>query len=381
MLRKIRQKLLNPVLYKLTEHDEILSKLLINMQKLEEKINFLLTKDENHQVAEIPYLGKKLLFVIQKNVFDDLSEEIRKGNLPINSMLVNLFNKSGTFLDIGGNIGVFSIAFAAKGWKGLTIEASAKNVEVLVKSVNLNNFDIRIINKAISDSSGELFFMQAGPYGRIKQELHKNCDYEKIDCICLDDCINTYFSDISTIDFIKIDIEGSEVAALKGMQNFLDFYNYPTIYIEVNTLCLCEQGESYSSLMNELKKLGYSAYTLNDDSLQNYNMEMFPKSPVFDLLMMKNIPVDFSEKIEHNKYVADDLSYIENILEKYSSQTNNEGLETACVAYTLKDYPQYNSLPNIINHLSRITKTISEIHPHACAYNWIKEAYPNTHEI
>jgi len=53
------------------------------------------------------------------------------------------------------------------GWKRFVFDASANNVNLLNKSIHLNDFDITIINKAIYDKTGNIYFGQLGPYGLI----------------------------------------------------------------------------------------------------------------------------------------------------------------------------------------------------------------------
>ena len=70
-------------------------------------------------------------------------------------------------MDLGRNIGAFSLSFGAMGWKRFVFDASANNVNLLNKSIHLNDFDITIINKAIYDKTGNIYFGQLGPYGLI----------------------------------------------------------------------------------------------------------------------------------------------------------------------------------------------------------------------
>lgn len=70
--------------------------------------------------------------------------------------------------------------------------------------------------------------------------------------------MNTELSNIEKIDFIKLDIEGSEVAALRGGGAFLKNYNFSPVFCEINKWTLYLQNETPLSLILEFEKLGYN---------------------------------------------------------------------------------------------------------------------------
>jgi FkbM family methyltransferase len=75
---------------------------------------------------------------------------------------------------------------------------------------------IRLIRKALHDKSNEiLFFNDTGPGTSVVGKTH---GFE-IESITIDDILT--IEKLPAIDFVKLDIEGSECAALKGAQNTL----------------------------------------------------------------------------------------------------------------------------------------------------------------
>ena len=81
--------------------------------------------------------------------------------------------------------------------------------------------------------------------------------------------LDQYISDhgIAQIDFIKIDIEGAEVKAFKGMTGILSSDNPPYILCEVNALDLNAMGTSVTELREILADFGYVPYELSSQTL------------------------------------------------------------------------------------------------------------------
>jgi len=156
-------------------------------------------------------------WVVDSYANDPISKNAKNSQICIDHNLFNLFKEPGTFLDLGGNIGAFSLSFGAMGWKGFVFEASSKNVNLLNKSIHLNDFDITVIDKAIYDKTGKIYFGQHGPFGLIQNEMTQGIKWEEIRCMCLNDWYKQKEVP-KKFDFIKMDIEGSEVAALRGMK-------------------------------------------------------------------------------------------------------------------------------------------------------------------
>ena len=64
---------------------------------------------------------------------------------------------------------------------------------------------------------------------------------------------------IERLDFIKIDIEGAELAALQGGQKYIEQFK-PSILIEIEARHLKRFGYTPNDIVNWLKKRGYTMY-------------------------------------------------------------------------------------------------------------------------
>lgn len=69
---------------------------------------------------------------------------------------------------------------------------------------------------------------------------------------------------------IKINIEGGEYDALKGMYEVLTLYK-PKIIIEINNTALKSSGHSEEELVNLLKEAGYTQSKILSQNENSYN--------------------------------------------------------------------------------------------------------------
>jgi len=120
--------------------------------------------------------------------------------------------KDLTILDIGANIGVTANYFSQFAKKVYSVEPSLEHFTVLLKTIEYNKLDnVTPINKAVYMKTGNLPFYH-NP-NKTMYSLHQavhdpNNPPEKVDCITIEDLIKD--NKIKKIDFMKLDIEGSE---------------------------------------------------------------------------------------------------------------------------------------------------------------------------
>jgi hypothetical protein len=84
---------------------------------------------------------------------------------------------------------------------------------------------------------------------------------EKVESISLDDYVEN--KGISKIGLIKIDIEGSEFLALKGMQKVLTEMK-PKILVELKEETLKNSGYTEKDIIALFDKAGYSRFIIDD---------------------------------------------------------------------------------------------------------------------
>ncbi len=341
-----------------TEKEERYLEALHEMQELIMKKMNIFTNDirgvhavngDKYAVVETEFNGKEFLWVCRQDANDFISENAKQGKVCMDPYLYSIFHsKKGTFLDLGANIGAFSLPFAIHGWKGFAFEAGSKNADVLKKSILLNDFDITVMEQAVYDRTGSIKFLENGPWGSVENDVFHEENMVVLDTIALDDWYEN--AGVEQIDLIKIDIEGSEVAAFRGMGNMLQRYHYPPIYTEVNLFALALQGETQYSYFKEAEKLGYHVYELYEGELYEYNKELFPLNYCRDYILLNKIPDYLKERVFGR--IANNGGRLEQVFsrliryEQWPEVRKYEDLDQLnafdfYICYCIKDYPEF----------------------------------------
>ena len=155
---------------------------------------------------------------------DSLGLSVSRTHEKTETEIVKQVVKEGDIvIDVGAHIGYYTLIFAKiVGNKGkvFAFEANKKNFEVLEKNVLKNNFkNIICENMIVSDKIGkvQMYSLDSSTANRLFDE--GNNENIEVDSITLDE----YFKKRSKkIDFIKLDIQGAEPLAIKGMNKIIE---------------------------------------------------------------------------------------------------------------------------------------------------------------
>lgn len=182
-------------------------------------------------------------------------------------------NRSGAVLDIGGNIGMTSIAFLREGIfeKGVTFEPFPNTFRILKKNIEQNELSDRLIahNVALSDRNGEMTLeMNHKNFGdfRIRpagppvpgDPIYKEDEWEttRIFAKTFDDSINEGIGvDPNEIKLIWIDIQGHEGQFLNGAKQFLKKHKNVPVIMEFWPYGILRSGmskEIFCTIVQEL---------------------------------------------------------------------------------------------------------------------------------
>lgn len=210
----------------------------------------------------VVYLGNDLsrcLYVggvYEPNEFMFLSEVLRPGM---------------TFIDVGANDGLYSL-FAARRvaptGRVLAFEPSLREFSRLEKNISLNKLTTLLpLRMAVSDREGVATLRVAG-FGHEGQNTLGEFAYniemagtEQVPMITLDQMIDRY--DLQTMDVLKIDAEGAELAVLKGAKSAIAKFR-PLILLELVEAALVHQSASQQAIINLLESAGYRFAVFGD---------------------------------------------------------------------------------------------------------------------
>ncbi|WP_328537548.1 FkbM family methyltransferase [Streptomyces sp. NBC_00344] len=192
--------------------------------------------------------------------------------------LKNRLRPGDTFVDVGANIGYFSVlASRLVGSTGqvAAIEASPAFHRRLLQNARLNECDnIRAVNTAVADTRKLLTFVLAsssnmGANSIVPYEGTAESTFET-EALPLAEVLRT--EEITTARVIKIDVEGAEGSAIRGLLPVIDQLRPDAeITTEVTPHRMTQLGDSVDELLGAMKRRGFHVYRMaNDYTPQSY---------------------------------------------------------------------------------------------------------------
>jgi FkbM family methyltransferase len=203
-------------------------------------------------------------------------------------LLEALVPPGGRVLDLGTHVGTFTLTAAALGYEVVGVEASPRNASLLRASLERNGFErVRLVHAAVSDRPGTLEFCQAGPYGHVAAPGSWASNVA-VPALAVDDLLDEHGWD--RVDFIKMDIEGSEVAGLRGLAQRLGRRDAPPLFVESNGHTLAMFGQTPTTLRSVLVGFGYRNYQVEQGRLRPVRPAELQALTCVDYLALKGAP-------------------------------------------------------------------------------------------
>jgi len=195
-------------------------------------------------------------------------------------LMASLAN-GGTFLDLGANIGYFSLLVGHEYGDRCRVVAFEPNPPIfalLQAGVERSRGAkiIQTVSAAVSDQAGQLEFMVDGEN---TGHSHLTGNAEKgqgvtVDVVTLDGWLSQHPLP-ARITAIKLDVEGCELRALRGMEQTLRQHR-PALVVEVVDEHLRNYGGSRSDLFGFLEQVGYAT---NRGILADQNLYLSAPAP------------------------------------------------------------------------------------------------------
>ena len=200
-----------------------------------------------------------------------LSGDVISGNIAFNGFyelalsqrIVHLARQGTVFVDVGANMGYFSLLWAGVNPSGRVIafEAAPRNIQLIENNIAQNRFTDRItlVPKAAGKDSGTITF-DVGPseqtgWGGISTRVSSTTI--KVPLVRLDQELPD-----SSIDVLKIDVEGADTWVLLGCEALLKKKLIGTIFFEQNKDRMALLGIDVGEAKTFLRDLGYTCVSL-----------------------------------------------------------------------------------------------------------------------
>ncbi len=182
--------------------------------------------------------------------------------------LKSLLKNTKVVFDIGGNIGQHALLFANYAKHVYTFEPFPQLIDRLKKEISLNHLEekITLVPFAASDKEGVIPFEfpdERTNLGIATMILgrEENVKRTEVRSIRIDEYIKNI--DPAMIDLVKLDVEGAELFALRGMSGLLDRGARPIFIMEINDLMMGHAGYTASDIVTFLGQYSYIPYEVN----------------------------------------------------------------------------------------------------------------------
>jgi FkbM family methyltransferase len=198
-------------------------------------------------------------------------EDIEEGK--IKQTFLDLINVGDTVIDVGANIGEYSLIAAHKvkqNGRIIAIEPLKETVHSLTKNFQLNNFtNYEIISKVVGKENKKVNLykeMAGGTMGFVDSTLNnkKFKKVDEVDMTTIDEILST--RNIDDVKIMKIDVEGFEFDLLKGAKNSLKNKKIKNMIIEVHINYLNAKRISEKYFNAYLNEQGYKVDTIHNTS-------------------------------------------------------------------------------------------------------------------
>lgn len=202
-----------------------------------------------------------------------LSETIYAGRFENAELdfVTRYLKKGDVFLDVGANIGLFTVVAASKvGSNGhiFSFEPVKKTFLRLSENIRLNNLsNVSLFNAGLSNEDGELEITTSGDgydawnsFGIPTAGLRFS--REKVGIIKLDSWARQ--QNTSKVNLAKIDVEGWECNVLRGGESFLSSENAPDLLVEFTEENCRNAGFTCASIYDQLSSLGFQMFLYDE---------------------------------------------------------------------------------------------------------------------
>lgn len=186
------------------------------------------TPNRNHGTVPLPTVEADGLKWIQRggNTDDWIAVHHEESLTPV---LDGLLPDGGVFVDVGAHVGRWALRLAKKASRVVAVEANPATAAVLRAHIALNDIDnIDVLETAAWDAHTRMSL--SDPNGKVTGGSTRVVEGDEVNAMPLDDVLSTVNPDL-----IKLDVEGADLHAIRGMRNTLARAK-PVLFIEDHSI-------------------------------------------------------------------------------------------------------------------------------------------------
>ncbi len=215
-------------------------------------------------------------FPLYLNLYKDVDarfylNEFEQGTL---SLFHALLKNDSVVLDVGANIGIYSVLAASKNnnVKVFAFEPADEAYNSLIGNLRLNNLkNVKAEKFGVADYKREAILSRCDDdaYNSLGKPMREVKDEVSVSLISLDDYCREH--KLNKVDLIKIDTEGADYLVLKGAYNILSGADSPIIFCEYNRYINSGFNYTVSDMISYIEDAGYQIFEFNNNRLIRFN--------------------------------------------------------------------------------------------------------------
>lgn len=211
-----------------------------------------IVKTQEHDLFYFHDKEVVLLDLLTKGIFEEEATNLLRQHTP----------RGGTFIDVGANLGYYSIAAAR--WVGDTgrvfaFEPIPRTRQILEQNIALNQCtNIEVLPFACSSKIGRARMVTGKDSGWSRLAQHSEGDTE-VELITLDRFVEDH--GLTSVDVLKVDVEGLDFEVIRGALQTIDRFR-PVVLAEVEHTH--NYGTSIAEIDQFFKAKRYSTRLIDD---------------------------------------------------------------------------------------------------------------------
>lgn len=174
-----------------------------------------------------------------------------------------LLKQGAALVDIGANVGLFSCYAHSKGTPVLAVEPQPRNVQLLLRNLRINKFDVEVLPIALADKIGVLPLYGGGQGASLSKGWGgmKATYSTLVPVSTLDSILAGRFEGLPLL--VKLDVEGHEKQVLEGASKTLERPDVSWLVEHGLTENFADVNPNFRALFEIFWDNGYTAHTLN----------------------------------------------------------------------------------------------------------------------